>query len=170
MHRAIPVLFLSNPPGIDAATRRRMLDRLTRFNERTLDLVGDPETQARIDQAEMAFRMQSSVPELTDISNEPQNVLDMYGPDVNKPGTFAASCLLARRMAQQGVRFTQIFHRGWDQHLNIAKDLVEPVSRCRSTMLGVDPGLEAERSAGRHAGRVGRRVRPHRLLPRQVDA
>ncbi len=123
-----PVLFLSNPPGIDAATRRRMLDRLTRFNQRTLKAVGDPETQARIDQAEMAFRMQSSVPELTDISDEPQHVLDMYGPDVNKPGTFAASCLLARRMAQQGVRFTQIFHRGWDQHLNIAKDLV---NQCR---------------------------------------
>jgi hypothetical protein len=123
-----PVLFLSNPPGIDASTRRRMLDRLTRFNERTLKAVGDPETQARIDQAEMAFRMQSSVPELTDISNEPQHVLDMYGPDVTKPGTFAASCLLARRMAQQGVRFTQIFHRGWDQHLNIAKDLV---NQCR---------------------------------------
>ncbi len=119
-----PVLFLSNPPGIDAATRRRMLDRLTHFNERTLETVGDPETQARIDQAEMAFRMQSSVPELTDISNEPQSVLDMYGPDVSKPGTFAASCLLARRLAQQGVRFTQIFHRGWDQHLNIATDLV----------------------------------------------
>jgi hypothetical protein len=123
-----PVLFLSNPPGIDASTRRRMMDRLTRFNERTLKAVGDPETQARIDQAEMAFRMQSSVPELTDISNEPQHVLDMYGPDVTKPGTFAASCLLARRMAQQGVRFTQIFHRGWDQHLNIAKDLV---NQCR---------------------------------------
>jgi hypothetical protein len=119
-----PVLFLSNPPGIDTATRRRMLDRLARFNERTLEAVGDPETQARIDQAEMAFRMQSSVPELTDISNEPQHVLDMYGPEVNKPGTFAASCLLARRMAQQGVRFTQIFHRGWDQHLNISTDLV----------------------------------------------
>jgi arylsulfatase A-like enzyme len=117
-------LFLSNPPGIDASTRRRMLDRLTRFNERTLEAVGDPETQARIDQAEMAFRMQSSVPELTDISKEPQHVLDMYGPDVSKPGTFAASCLLARRLAQKGVRFTQIFHRGWDQHLNIATDLV----------------------------------------------
>ena len=123
-----PVLFLSNPPGIDAAIRRRMLDRLTRFNERTLEEIGDPETQARIDQAEMAFRMQSSVPELTDISNEPQHVLDMYGPDVSKPGTFAASCLLARRMAQQGVRFTQIFHRGWDQHLNISTDLV---NQCR---------------------------------------
>jgi hypothetical protein len=120
-----PVLFLSNPPGMDATIRRRMLDRLTRFNQRTLDDVGDPETQARIEQAEMAFRMQTSVPELTDISKEPKHVLDMYGPDVHKPGTFAASCLLARRMAQRGVRFSQIFHRGWDQHFNIADHLVK---------------------------------------------
>ncbi len=123
-----PVLFLSNPPGINTSTRRRMLDRLNRFNQRTFQTVGDPETQARIEQAEMAFRMQASVPELTDISSEPQHILDMYGPDVEKPGTFASSCLLARRMAQQGVRFTQIFHRGWDQHFNIAKDLV---NQCR---------------------------------------
>lgn len=123
-----PVLFLSNPPGINTSTRRRMLDRLNRFNQRTFQTVGDPETQARIEQAEMAFRMQASVPELTDISDEPQHILDMYGPDVEKPGTFASSCLLARRMAQQGVRFTQIFHRGWDQHFNISKDLV---NQCR---------------------------------------
>lgn len=118
-----PVLFLSNPPGVTEEMRRRMLDRLVRFNQRTLDSIGDPETQTRIDQYEMAFRMQSSVPELTDISNEPQHVLDMYGPDVHKPGTFAASCLLARRMAERNVRFVQIFHRGWDQHGNISADL-----------------------------------------------
>jgi hypothetical protein len=118
-----PVLFLSNPEGVSAATRRRMLDSLARLNQRTLDEIGDPETQARIDQYEMAFRMQSSVPELTDISSEPQHVIDMYGPDVKKPGTFAASALLARRMVERGVRFVQIFHRGWDQHLNVTKDL-----------------------------------------------
>ena len=118
-----PVLYLSNPPGVDAATRRRMLDSLARLNERTYEEMGDPETQARIAQYEMAFRMQTSVPELTDISNEPQHILDMYGPDVTKPGTFAASCLLARRMAERNVRFTQIFHRGWDQHQNVAGDL-----------------------------------------------
>ncbi len=125
-----PVLYLSNPPGVDPATRRRMLDSLTRMNQATFDEVGDPETQARIAQYEMAFRMQTSVPELTDISNEPQHVLDMYGPDVTKPGTFAASCLLARRMAERDVRFTQIFHRGWDQHGNIAGDLP---NQCRDT-------------------------------------
>ncbi len=125
-----PVLYLSNPPGVDAATRRRMLDSLSRLNQKTLDQVGDPETQARIAQYEMAFRMQTSVPELTDISKEPQHVLDMYGPDVTKPGTFAASCLLARRMAERDVRFTQIFHRGWDQHGNVAGDLP---NQCRDT-------------------------------------
>jgi hypothetical protein len=118
-----PVLFLSNPPGVSGETRRRMLDSLARLNQKELAEVGDPETQARISQYEMAFRMQASVPELTDLSREPKHVLDLYGPDVHKPGTFAASCLLARRLAERGVRFTQIFHRGWDQHFNIAGDL-----------------------------------------------
>ncbi len=118
-----PVLFLSNPPGMAESTRRRMLDSLARLNQQTLDAFGDPEIQARIAQYEMAFRMQTSVPELTDISSEPQHVLDMYGPDVTTPGTFAASCLLARRMAERNVRFVQIFHRGWDQHFNVGGDL-----------------------------------------------
>jgi hypothetical protein len=117
------VLFLGNPPGVSSAARRRMLDTLAKLNEKELERLGDPETQARIAQYEMAFRMQSSVPELTNIADEPKHVLDMYGPDVTKPGTFAASCLLARRMAERGVRFTQIFHRGWDQHGNVAGDL-----------------------------------------------
>jgi uncharacterized protein (DUF1501 family) len=123
-----PVLFLSNPPGVDSALRRRMLDRLARFNQRTLDKLGDPRTQNRIDQCEMAFKMQFSVPDLTDTSNEPESVLKMYGPDVKKPGTFAASCLLARRMMERDVRFVQIFHRGWDQHGNIAGNLPD---QCR---------------------------------------
>lgn len=118
-----PVLFLSNPPGVDPSTRRRMLDSLARLNQKQMDEVADPETQARIAQYEMAFRMQSSVPELTNLSGEPKHVLDLYGPDVHTPGTFAASCLLARRLAERGVRFTQIFHRGWDQHFNVAGDL-----------------------------------------------
>jgi hypothetical protein len=118
-----PVLFLSNPPGVSPQTRRRMLDALARLNQKELDEVADPETQARMAQYEMAFRMQSSVPELTNLSGEPKHVLDLYGPDVHKPGTFAASCLLARRLAERGVRFVQIFHRGWDQHFNISGDL-----------------------------------------------
>ena len=118
-----PVLYLSNPPGVDRETRRRTLDALAHINQQTAADYGDPETRARIAQYEMAFRMQSSVPDLTDLSNEPKHILDMYGPDVTKPGTFAASCLLARRMAERDVRFTQIFHRGWDQHGNVGGDL-----------------------------------------------
>ncbi len=118
-----PVLYISNPPGVDPATRKRMLDHLVQLNEQTARTYADPETEARIAQYEMAFRMQSSVPELVDISDEPEHVLKMYGPDVHKPGTFARSCLLARRMAERDVRFIQIFHRGWDQHFNVARDL-----------------------------------------------
>jgi uncharacterized protein (DUF1501 family) len=118
-----PVLFLSNPDGVDAATRRRMLDSLGRLNEKQAEEVGDPETRARIAQYEMAFRMQTSVPELMDLSRESKRTLEMYGPDVHKPGTFAASCLLARRLAERDVRFVQIFHRGWDQHANVGGDL-----------------------------------------------
>ncbi len=118
-----PVLFLPNPDGVDLETRRRMLDALGKLNQKQFDEVGDPETQARIAQYEMAFRMQTSVPDLMNISTEPKSILEMYGPDVNKPGTFTASCLLARRLIERDVRFVQIFHRGWDQHGNIAGDL-----------------------------------------------
>ena len=118
-----PVLFLSNPPGVSAKLRRRMLDTLSQVNQNEYESIGDPEIQTRISQYEMAFRMQTSVPELTDITKETKATLDMYGPEVHKPGTFAYHCLLARRMAERGVRFSQIFHRGWDQHANIAGDL-----------------------------------------------
>ncbi|MFO0958743.1 MAG: DUF1501 domain-containing protein [Isosphaeraceae bacterium] len=118
-----PVLYLSNPAGVDPGTRRRMLDTLNRLNQQEFESLGDPETQARIAQYEMAFRMQTSVPDLVDIGNEPKHILDMYGPDVNTPGTFARCCLLARRLAERDVRFIQIFHRGWDQHGNLTGDL-----------------------------------------------
>ena len=111
-----PVLYLSNPGGISHEARRLMLDRLQTMNQRVHDDLGDPETLTRISQYEMAFRMQSSVPSLVDISDEPEHILKMYGQDVDKPGTFGRNCLLARRMAEQGVRFVQIFHRGWDHH------------------------------------------------------
>ncbi len=118
-----PVLYLSNPAGIDSRVRRRMLDSLSKLNQQTYEHSGDPETAARIAQYEMAFRMQTSVPDLSNIADEPQHVLDLYGPDVTTPGTFANCCLMARRMAERGVRFTQIFHRGWDQHGNLPGDL-----------------------------------------------
>jgi hypothetical protein len=111
-----PVLFLSNPPGVSSDARRKMLDGLSALNQKHLAVQGDPEISARIAQYEMAFRMQTSVPDLVDMSKEPQHVLDMYGPEVSQPGTFAYNCLLARRMAERGVRFTQVFLRGWDHH------------------------------------------------------
>ena len=114
-----PVLFLSNPKGVDAKVRRRMLDSLAALNRKHHLEIGDPEIQTTITQQEMAFRMQSSVPELTDISKEPKNILEMYGPEVNKPGSYARNCLLARRMAEKNVRFVQLFHRGWDHHTNL---------------------------------------------------
>jgi hypothetical protein len=114
-----PVLFLSNPPGITADRRRAMIDDIAALNRLKLADYQDPQTQARIDQYELAFRMQSTVPELADVSDEPQSVFEHYGPESQKPGTFAANCLLARRLAERGVRFIQLYHRGWDQHNNL---------------------------------------------------
>jgi hypothetical protein len=114
-----PVLYVQNPAGVDASDRRTMLDALAKLNQRTYEKFGDPETQTRISQYEMAFRMQSSVPELVDLSKEPQHILDLYGPDATKPGTFTHSALLARRLVERGVRVVQILHRGWDQHFTL---------------------------------------------------
>jgi uncharacterized protein (DUF1501 family) len=118
-----PVLYLSNPPGIDRATRRDQLDVLAALNRRQLDARGDPDIATRIAQHEMAFRMQASVPELTDLRGESRATLESYGPGATQPGTFAANCLLARRLAERGVRFIQLYHRGWDQHYNLPSDL-----------------------------------------------
>jgi hypothetical protein len=118
-----PVLYLSNPDGMTGKMRRRMLDELAKLNRERYSEVGDPEIQSRIAQYEMAYRMQTSVPELADISGESKHTLDMYGPEVKKPGTFAANCLLARRLAERGVRFTQVFIRQWDQHGNLPRDI-----------------------------------------------
>jgi hypothetical protein len=125
-----PVLFLSNPPGVSDAIRRRMLDGLADLNARQYDAVGDPEINARITQYEMAFRMQTSVPDLTDLSQESESTLELYGPEVHKPGSFAYNCLMARRMAERGVRFVQLYHRGWDQHGNLPRRISE---QCEDT-------------------------------------
>lgn len=111
-----PVLYLANPPGITADSRRKMLDRLNELHALEQDRIGDPALATRIGQYEMAYRMQSSVPEVANFADEPQQVLDMYGPDATKPGTFAANCVLARRLAERGVRFIQLYHQGWDHH------------------------------------------------------
>jgi hypothetical protein len=120
---ADPVLYLSNPPGYSDAARRRFLDDLAKLNEIELKDYQDPEIATRISQYEMAYKMQKSVPELTDLSKEPDSIFDMYGPDSRKPGTYAANCILARRLAERGVRFIQLFHRGWDQHNNLPKEI-----------------------------------------------
>jgi hypothetical protein len=114
-----PVLYLSNPPGLNSGTRRRMLDDLARLNGINLNRYGDPEIATRIAQYEMAYRMQASVPELTDLSSEPEHVFRRYGEAATMPGTYAANCLLARRLVERGVRFVQLFHRGWDHHTNL---------------------------------------------------
>jgi hypothetical protein len=111
-----PVLYLNSQPGESVEARRRMIERMEALNRMQLDTFGDPEIATRIAQYEMSFRMQMSVPEATDISNEPKAILDLYGPECQTPGKFAANCLLARRLAERGVRFVQLYHRGWDQH------------------------------------------------------
>ena len=118
-----PVLYLADPPGVTRAQRRKMLDDLAALNLRQAEAVGDPETLARIEAYEMAYRMQTSVPELMDLSDESDEVFDLYGPESRKPGSYAANCLLARRMIERGVRFVQLFHRGWDQHIALQQQL-----------------------------------------------
>ena len=118
-----PVLYLSNPPGYSTEARRRFLDDLNKLNSIEAREFHDPDIQARIAQYEMAFRMQSSVPELADLSSEPPSTFELYGPDSRKPGSYAANCILARRLAERGVRFIQLFHRGWDQHGNLPKEI-----------------------------------------------
>ena len=111
-----PVLYLNNPPGITRENRRAQLDKIAAINEMKYAHQGDPEIATRISQYEMAFRMQAAAPEIADLSDEPQSTFDLYGEDAREPGTFAYNCLLSRRMAERGVRFSQLFHRGWDQH------------------------------------------------------
>ncbi len=124
-----PVLYLSNPRGVDERLQRESLDTLRRMNQMRLDVVGDPEIATRISSFEMAFRMQSSAPELMDLSREPRHVLDLYGAEPGKP-SFANNCLLARRLVERGVRFVQLFHEAWDQHGNLVNDLK---ANCKDT-------------------------------------
>lgn len=125
-----PVLFLTNPDGVSAESRRLLLDRVRELHELKLARTGDTELEARIAQYEMAFRMQTSIPEVTDFSDEPGYVFDEYGPDAREPGTYAANCLLARRLAERGVRFVQLYHRGWDHHGGLPKGIAQ---QCKET-------------------------------------
>jgi hypothetical protein len=128
-----PVLFLKDPPGVSRETRRHLLDGLNTLNRRSFEAIGDPEIETRIQQYEMAFRMQASVPELADLSGEPESVHALYGPESKDRGSFANSALMARRLLERGVRFVQIFHRGWDQHGNLPRDLA---SQCKDVDQG----------------------------------
>jgi hypothetical protein len=124
-----PVLYLSNPPGVDDRLQRETLDSLRRLNEMRLEATGDPEIETRISSFEMAYRMQSSAPELMDLSKEPQHILDLYGVEPGKP-SFAMNCLLARRLLERGVRFVQLYHEAWDQHGALKKDLAKNCKDC----------------------------------------
>src|SRR5262249_7602152 len=125
-----PVLFLANPDGVSSDERRALLDDLAKLNQMKQEETGDPEIATRTAQYEMAFRMQKSVPELTDLSKEPESTFKLYGEDAKKPGTFAANCLLARRLIERDVRFVQLYHRGWDQHVNLPKQIE---AQCQDT-------------------------------------
>jgi hypothetical protein len=118
-----PVYYLSNPAGVSPTSRRLVLDALGALDRLQKERELDPEIEARVAQYEMAFRMQTSVPEVTDFSREPSRLLDLYGPDVRRPGTYAANCLLARRLAERGVRFIQLYHQGWDQHGDLPRQI-----------------------------------------------
>jgi hypothetical protein len=125
-----PVLYLTDPAGCSRPTRRQMLDEIGALDDLHHAETGDPEILTRVSQYELAYRMQASVPDLTDLSDEPNSVLDLYGPDVRKPGSYAANCLLARRLAERGVRFIQLYHMGWDQHTDLPNQIR---AQCRDT-------------------------------------
>ncbi|AWW29216.1 sulfatase [Echinicola strongylocentroti] len=118
-----PVLYLGDPDGMKRTDRRRMLDQIAALNQMNFEQFGDPEIQAKIQQYEMAFRMQTAVPEVTDVSKEPDSVVKLYGPECLVPGTYAANCLLARKLSENGVRFVQLYHQGWDQHGNLPNEM-----------------------------------------------
>lgn len=133
-----PVLYLNNPEGHDKQSRRAMLDMLAKFNAESFENIGDPEIQTRIKQYEMSYRMQSAVPELTDFSKEANSTIKLYGPDCLVPGTYAANCLLARKLSESGVRFVQLYHQGWDTHGNLEGDMrmqAEDVDRASAALI-----------------------------------
>ena len=163
-----PVLYLNDPEGFSREDRRQYLDGLSALNRVRFDEFGDPEIENRIAQYEMAYRMQASVPELTDLSSEPEGVFELYGKDSRKPGSFASNCLLARRLVERGVRCVQLFHRGWGPSRQPSLPVVSEMLRDGPGLGGVGQGSRAARTAGGHAGGVGRRIRTDGVLPRQA--
>ena len=164
-----PVLYLSNPPGVDTDTRREMMDEVKSLNQIKNADVHDPEISTRISQYELAFRMQASVPDLTNLKTEPKAILDLYGPDVTRPGSYAANCLLARRLCEKGTRFVQLFHMGWDHHGNLPNAIRGQCRDIDQPTAALLQDLEAARPLRRNARRVGRRVRAHGVFARDAD-
>ena len=164
-----PILYMSDPDGPCGSGRRALLDKLNALNRLQFEKELDPEIESRIAQYEMAYRMQSSVPEVTDLSKEPDSIFELYGPDSRKPGTFAANCLLARRLAERGVRFIQLYHQGWDQHDNLPAGINVQARETDQASAALDQGPQATRHVGGHSGHLGRRIRPHLLFARQID-
>ena len=164
-----PVLYINNPDGVPSDIRRRMLDGLSQLNELQAAKLGDPETRARISQYEMAFRMQTSVPDLTDLSKESATTFQLYGEDARKAGTFANTCLMARRLAERGVRFIQVYQRGWDVHGNLPEVLP---SQCRDVdraCYALVQDLKQRGMLDDTPRRLGRGIRSYHLLARQTD-
>ena len=144
-----PVLFLSNPTGMDHAGRGRIVEAINRLNRLQVERVGDPEIEARINAFEMAYKMQTVVPQIINFADEPQHILDMYGPDVVRPGTYAHQCLMARRLSERGVRFIQIFHAGWDQHRDLVNELNRQTQATDQATTALIQDLKQRRAVGR---------------------
>ena len=158
--RETPILDVSSPAGIDQSAQQASLEVISKLNRRHLQMVGDPEIATRIASYEMAFRLQSSAPELLDLSQETQETLQLYGAERAKP-SFARACLLARRMIERGVRYVNIYHEGWDAHSDVAGTLKNNCGATDQGAAALIKDLKRRRAAGRHAGHLGWRIWPH---------
>ena len=161
--KGAPVLYLEDPSGMSRNVRRELIDAVNSINQMTFEELGDPETNARINQYEMAFRMQTSLPELTDFRDEPASTWTLYGDEAKQEGSFAYNCLLARRMAERGVRFTQVYQRGWDVHSNAVGNTPKLSHRNGSRIVRARDRPQTSRPSRRYARHLGWRIRPHRL-------
>ena len=150
------VLYLNSPDGIDQASRRKALDRIQQLHQLRLNETSDPALETRIAQYEMAYRMQSSIPDVTNIADESDATLALYGEDVKKPGTYAANCLLARRLAERGVRFVQLYHAGWDHHGGLPGGFRNKCKQTDQPTAALLQDLKVTRHAGRYACHLGR--------------
>ncbi len=159
--KVTPVHYVGNPEGVCQSTERQVIEEIERLNGMLEEERLDPEIQTRIAQYEMAFRMQTSVPELSDFKSEPQHILDLYGVKQPGDGTFASNCLLARRLAERGVRFIQLYHRAWDHHSDIERDMPRAAKDVDQASAALIADLKQRGMLERHARYLGRRIRAH---------